>query len=180
MFERFTTDARSAVVAAQTRAAELKSERIGTEHLFLGALDAAPGPLRTRLADAGISAEDVARQLRFTKQQRATTTFDDDAAALESIGIDLGAIRSSIEANFGEGVLDAPDDRRGWFSRRTGHLPLTPAAKKTLELSLREALSHKDSEIGVEHLLYGLIRGADAPFLALVDVARLREVSGLD
>lgn len=57
-------------------------------------------------------------------------------------------------------------------------MPFTPAAKKALELSLREAVAHKDSEIGVEHLLKGLIRGADAPFLALVDVDRLREVTG--
>jgi ATP-dependent Clp protease ATP-binding subunit ClpC len=40
----------------------------------------------------------------------------------------------------------------------TGHIPFTPQAKKTLELSLREALELSDSHIGTEHILLGLIR----------------------
>jgi ATP-dependent Clp protease ATP-binding subunit ClpC len=39
-----------------------------------------------------------------------------------------------------------------------GHIPFTPQAKKTLELSLREALQLSDSHIGTEHILLGLIR----------------------
>jgi ATP-dependent Clp protease ATP-binding subunit ClpC len=40
----------------------------------------------------------------------------------------------------------------------TGHIPFTPRAKKTLELSLREALAIKHNYIGTEHILLGLIR----------------------
>jgi ATP-dependent Clp protease ATP-binding subunit ClpC len=43
----------------------------------------------------------------------------------------------------------------------TGHIPFTPQAKKTLELSLREALQLGDSHIGTEHILLGLIRQDD-------------------
>jgi ATP-dependent Clp protease ATP-binding subunit ClpC len=43
----------------------------------------------------------------------------------------------------------------------TGHIPFTPRAKKTLELSLREALSIKHNYIGTEHILLGLIREGD-------------------
>jgi ATP-dependent Clp protease ATP-binding subunit ClpC len=43
-------------------------------------------------------------------------------------------------------------------SAPTGHIPFTPRAKKTLELSLREALSIKHNYIGTEHILLGLIR----------------------
>jgi ATP-dependent Clp protease ATP-binding subunit ClpA len=39
-----------------------------------------------------------------------------------------------------------------------GHIPFTPRAKKTLELSLREALALKHKYIGTEHVLLGLIR----------------------
>jgi ATP-dependent Clp protease ATP-binding subunit ClpC len=39
-----------------------------------------------------------------------------------------------------------------------GPIPFTPQAKKTLELSLREALQMSDSHIGTEHILLGLIR----------------------
>jgi ATP-dependent Clp protease ATP-binding subunit ClpC len=40
----------------------------------------------------------------------------------------------------------------------SGHVPFTPQAKKSLELSLREAMQLGDSYIGTEHLLLGLIR----------------------
>jgi ATP-dependent Clp protease ATP-binding subunit ClpA len=45
----------------------------------------------------------------------------------------------------------------------TGHIPFTPQAKKSLELSLREALQLGDSYIGTEHLLLGLIRQDEGP-----------------
>ncbi|HEY1832465.1 MAG TPA: Clp protease N-terminal domain-containing protein [Acidimicrobiales bacterium] len=55
-------------------------------------------------------------------------------------------------------------------------LPFTPSAKKTLELSLREALQLKHSYIGTEHILLGLIRLDDSPAAELfaVDVSTLR------
>jgi ATP-dependent Clp protease ATP-binding subunit ClpA len=37
-----------------------------------------------------------------------------------------------------------------------GHLPLTPIAKKILELALREALAMHDSHVGVEHIALAL------------------------
>ncbi len=40
----------------------------------------------------------------------------------------------------------------------SGHIPFTPRAKKTLELSLREALSLHHNYIGTEHILLGVIR----------------------
>jgi ATP-dependent Clp protease ATP-binding subunit ClpC len=43
----------------------------------------------------------------------------------------------------------------------TGHIPFTPRAKKTLELSLREALAIKHNYIGTEHILLGVIREGD-------------------
>ena len=42
-----------------------------------------------------------------------------------------------------------------------GHIPFTPRAKKTLELSLRESLALKDNYIGVQHLLLALLAGKD-------------------
>jgi Clp amino terminal domain, pathogenicity island component len=40
----------------------------------------------------------------------------------------------------------------------SGHIPITPRAKKVLELSLREALSLGHNYIGTEHILLGLAR----------------------
>jgi len=79
---------------------------------------------------------------------------DLDAAALTTLGIDLDAVRSSVEATFGPGALDA--DRRG--SGPSGHLPFTPRAKKVLELSLRETIALKQKEISDGSIALGLIR----------------------
>ena len=52
---------------------------------------------------------------------------------------------------------------------RTGHLPFTPRAKKSLERSLREAKARQDNSIGVEHLVLALVgmgEGAVPPILS--------------
>ncbi len=56
-----------------------------------------------------------------------------------------------------------------------GHIPFTPRAKKTLELSLREALQLHHNFIGPEHILLGLIREG-----AGVGAQILRNHAGLD
>jgi ATP-dependent Clp protease ATP-binding subunit ClpA len=42
-----------------------------------------------------------------------------------------------------------------------GHIPFTPRAKKTLELSLREAVALHDSNIGAEHITLALLTPRD-------------------
>ncbi len=69
------------------------------------------------------------------------------AKALESLGINLDAVRSQVVEIIGQGQ-QAP----------SGHIPFTPRAKKVLELSLREALQLGHNYIGTEHILLGLIR----------------------
>jgi ATP-dependent Clp protease ATP-binding subunit ClpA len=69
------------------------------------------------------------------------------AMALESLGISPEAARAQVEEIIGQGQR-AP----------TGHIPITPRAKKVFELSLREALQLGHNYIGTEHLLLGLIR----------------------
>jgi ATP-dependent Clp protease ATP-binding subunit ClpA len=69
------------------------------------------------------------------------------AAALESLGISLEAVRAQVEEIIGQGQR-AP----------TGHIPFTPRAKKVLELSLRESKQLGHNYIGTEHILLGLIR----------------------
>jgi ATP-dependent Clp protease ATP-binding subunit ClpC len=69
------------------------------------------------------------------------------ARGLESLGINLEAVRNQVVETIGQGS-QAP----------TGHIPFTPRAKKVLELSLREALQLGHNYIGTEHILLGLIR----------------------
>jgi ATP-dependent Clp protease ATP-binding subunit ClpA len=69
------------------------------------------------------------------------------ARALESLGISLGAVRQQVEEIIGQGQ-QAP----------AGHIPLTPRAKKVIELARREAGDLGHNYIGTEHLLLGLVR----------------------
>src|SRR3984957_11112299 len=66
---------------------------------------------------------------------------------LTSFGLTRDGAREEVLAKVGRGK-----------KQLTGHIPFTPRAKKTLELSLREALAIKHNYIGTEHILLGLIR----------------------
>jgi hypothetical protein len=75
------------------------------------------------------------------------------AKALESLGISDEAVTQRIDEIVGRGTKPA----------RSGHIPFTARAKKSLELSLREALQLGHNYIGTEHILLGLIREGEGP-----------------
>ena len=89
--------------------------------------------------------------------------------ALESLGVSLEAVREQVEQIIGRGQQAVPE-----------HIPLTPRAKKVLELARREAFQLGHNYIGTEHILLGLIRegkGVSAQVLADLgaDVNRVRQ-----
>jgi ATP-dependent Clp protease ATP-binding subunit ClpA len=162
MFERFTQDARQAVVVAQDEARRLHHPRIGTEHVLLALLNETDSPAAEALRACGLEVADLrTRILRYVGSGEDGL----DPEALAAIGIDLDQVRRATEASFGEGAL-APK-----FARRPrGHIPFSPRAKKALELSLRESLRLKQKYIGSGHILLGLIREGDGlACKALVD-----------
>jgi ATP-dependent Clp protease ATP-binding subunit ClpC len=69
------------------------------------------------------------------------------ARMLGGLGIEVDEVRNLVRSMVGEGD-----------EASTGQIPFTPAAKETLELSLREALSLGHKYIGTEHVLLGLVR----------------------
>ena len=142
MFERFTQPARAVVVRAQEEAAARGSERIGADHLLIALAAGEDDAAARMLARHGLTAPALRAELRGDGL---------DAAALASIGIDLDEVRRRVEETFGPGAL---------ARRRRGRRPFTPAAKKTLELALREALVLGDRHIGPEHILLGALRDA--------------------
>jgi ATP-dependent Clp protease ATP-binding subunit ClpA len=169
MFERFTNDARQTVVRAQEEARRLHHGHIGTEHLLLGlvALDTPSGAV---LGRHGLTHDSVVEAV-------AGYVGDDlDAEALTTLGIDLNAVRSTVEATFGPGALHAAGPRPG---ARSGHLPFTPRAKKVFELSLREAIALKSRSIADGHIALGLLREGEGLAMKVladrgIDVADLR------
>lgn len=185
MFERFTREARAVVLGAQEEARRLRHRAVGTEHILL-ALLVDPGGAGAVLGAVGVTRGPVETELTRLVGERGDLGAD-DAAALRAIGIDLDEVRARLEENFGPVSLDPPPEpaRRGFFTRRrdnapvSGHIRFSPRAKKTLELSLREALRLGHRHIGAEHILLGLLRegeGLAAQILSIlgVDVRDLR------
>ena len=126
MFERFTKEARRVVTRAVEEAEIRGDSRINTEHLLLGASDAAV------LGQLGLTPEPLRRQLDQL-----------DAEALEAVGIDPILITEAVEDSRPTG-------------RKRGHIPFTGAAKDVLKQALREAIGLNHRFIGVEHIALAL------------------------
>ena len=160
MFERFTEQARRAVIEAQVQARALHHDQIAPEHVLLGVMADTGGVGAQVLHELGLTREALTREV--------TALGRGDADALHAIGVDLEVVRRQVEATFGPGALD-PGRRPagGWFrarrARRSGHVPFGAPAKKALEQSLRQALELKHSYIGSEHILLGLVAADSDP-----------------
>ncbi|ROO90647.1 ClpA/ClpB-like protein [Actinocorallia herbida] len=161
MLERFTKEAREAVVRTQAEARELHHGEITTAHLLLGLFGPHSGSAGRALAAHGLS-PDVLRPL----VARQSGGLDPDALA--AIGIDLDAVREATEATFGPGALDA---RPG--GRRSGHIRFSAEAKKVLELALRQAIRHKQRFICDGHILLGLLMLPGSPAVAALRAAHV-------
>ncbi|HEY7482957.1 MAG TPA: Clp protease N-terminal domain-containing protein [Streptosporangiaceae bacterium] len=171
MFERFRKDARAVVVLAQDEARRLGHRSIGTVHLLLGLLNEQDGAGGRALREHGLDLD----AMRARVGRLAGLGDPLDGEALATIGIDLDAVRQSVEAAFGAGALEGG---------RRGHIPFTPQAKKSLELSLRSALALKHKYICSGHVLLGLLRATGDDNLAVevladaeVDVDALRDTT---
>ncbi len=149
MFERFTKEARRVLVVAQEEALGLGHNYIGTEHIVLGLLSSS----RLRLL---------------------VTVPPDDirAAVLEAVA----AFPTAEPVGEEPAEMDAVGRKRLRRIIRSGLAPpFTARAKKTLELSLREALQLGHNYIGTEHLLLGVLRegeGVGAKVLKRVGVTQ--------
>ena len=91
------------------------------------------------------------------------------AQALNRFGMTLAGTRDEVVARVSRGSHPPK-----------GKIPFTPRAKKTLELSLREALALHHNYIGTEHILLGVVRegeGVAAQVLAerAGDLAAVRQ-----
>jgi ATP-dependent Clp protease ATP-binding subunit ClpC len=131
---------------------------------------------------------------RFTQKARHVVVLAQEEARLLShnyIGTEhillglLGepeSVAGTVLATFGmtrDGVREEVEKIVGRGAKTpSGHIPFTPRAKKTLELSLREALALKHNYIGTEHILLGLLREGDGVAVQImrehVDLLELR------
>jgi ATP-dependent Clp protease ATP-binding subunit ClpA len=168
MFEKFSKDARSAIVHAQEQARMMREPMIEPAHLVMG-LALTESTARELLDQWDASATELRE--RYARQPRADAL---DSEALAELGIDVAQVRERVESTFGQGALDASPKQ--W---RAGHIPFSPSAKKSLELTLREAQALEHKEISSGHMLLGTI-SADPETLAVLigsaaQVEQLRE-----
>lgn len=174
MFERFTKDARAAVLGAVSVAEETGTGWVGREHLLVG-LAGVGAPV---LDEAGLTRDHLRAALP------AVLGEDPDAEALAAIGINLDAIRDAVERDLGPDAWKAGGTRRrreggvlGWLL--PSHRPFTSGARKTLELALREAIADGSKELSTAHVLRGLLRDPGPVATALIEtklpLAELRD-----
>ena len=178
MFERFSQDARNLVGHAIERAQQLGHRYVGGEHMGGGGggggrvgLGAEAGLLggldRDALATIGIDLDAVRARIEASLGPRRSPTPPGEyrdrhghpapgrpgSCATGAAGAGPGGPwrrTRPFRAWRGCGRCRAPGPAP------SGHIPFTPAAKRILELTVREALALNDSQIGVEHIALAL------------------------
>ena len=150
MFERFTKRAQEAVHGAVVIAQDEEAFEVRPEHMLASML-ADEGSLAVRvLGDLGAAPEALRAALHARRRRYADGLGDEDAEALATLGIDLEEVLRRVD-----------HERVGGGRNRRRHRRFAKSSKKTLELSLREAISLGHNYIGTEHILLALVRGGD-------------------
>ena len=138
IFNRFTRETHACVEAAVEEARVLGHDTVGDDDLLMGILRTDEGIGATALSSLGVTLEGA--------REDSEQMFSD---ALTSIGISLEQVRREAGDAF---EMRVPDNRRIPFSLR---------AKRALEQALREAVRLRNSRIGTEHILLGILRNRD-------------------
>jgi len=138
IFNRFAREARACVEAAVEEAKELGHDSIGDEDLLLGILRVGEGVAAEALASLGVTLEGAREQSEGMLSE-----------ALSSIGVYLEDIGREAGDAFD---MRIPEGRR---------IPFSPRAKRVLEGALREAVRRRESRIGTEHVLLGVLSNED-------------------
>ena len=138
IFNRFTRETHACVEAAVEEARVLGHDTVGDDDLLMGILRTDEGIGATALSSLGVTLEGA--------REDSEQMFSD---ALTSIGISLEQVRREAGDAF---EMRVPDNRRIPFSLR---------AKRALEQALREAVRLRNSRIGTEHVLLGILRNED-------------------
>jgi ATP-dependent Clp protease ATP-binding subunit ClpA len=167
VWPRLTPEGREIIRLAHAEASELGHPCMADEHVLLGLLRHGSSQAATLLESRGL---DLAAA-RAGLQRHGPTLGPDasPAAALQTLGIDVGEIRRRLETSFSPDALRAAERRVRRRPRwRGGHPRPDPlcvyvAAKRALEIAAKFAVRRGDSGIGPQHLLYGVLQDARDP-----------------
>jgi ATP-dependent Clp protease ATP-binding subunit ClpA len=178
---RMTRNALAVAIGACDHALRLGHRYLGSEH-FLLALAAADQPAGTVLREHGVTPERVEEEI--ARRAGAALFGDLDRDALDAIGIDVNAVRASIEASFGPEALTSAsqalhreprvrrlDPRRVSFAQRDGiFLAHSPGTDQILHNAQLAAHARHDTQISAEHLALGLLAAGEGPVPSILSV----------
>jgi ATP-dependent Clp protease ATP-binding subunit ClpC len=166
MFERFTDDAKQAIMLSEQETLDHGYDQIGPGHLLLGLIGVPAGIAGQVLLGHGVALpgarDETVRQL--TAAGVVATGGRAPVEALASIGIDADEVRRRMDATFGPGKFRYP--------RPT----YTPQARDALIKAVDEAGA---ADIGTGHMLLGLLSDSDSVAVGVltrlgVDAATVR------
>jgi ATP-dependent Clp protease ATP-binding subunit ClpA len=177
MAERLTREAVAIPMLAFELALRFGHEYLGGEHLLL-ALASIDQPAGAVLRERGVTPERVEAEIIRLSGARLFEDLDGDALA--AIGIDVDAVRASVETRFGLAAVSqaaqAAGRGRGGVSRVLDHvrrrsgaqrdgvfLPHGPGAVQSLENACQEARAGYAAQARVEHLALGILAVSEGP-----------------
>lgn len=174
MPDYMTPEARAVAMRAYEHALQLGHRDLGGEH-FLLALASSGEPAGAVLREHGVTPERVEEQV---VRLAGDSLFGDlDRDALAAIGVNVDAVRASIEASLGPAALTraAQAAHRGprlprlnprpvSGAERDGvFLPHAPDIQQALRNATREAQARHRTQISTEHLALGLLAVTKGP-----------------
>jgi ATP-dependent Clp protease ATP-binding subunit ClpA len=171
VFGRFSEPAHRVLDLAREEAERFGHRYLGPEHVLLGLLaeghSAAAGMLRTHGVDLAAARAGLRR---LGERGMVPSPRPSDAELLESLGIDLDAVRRDTEQAFGfRAVGEATwrvTRRRSWRGGRVVWTPLCGPpflAKHAVQLASEQAQALGHGEVQPEHLLLGVLEDVRQP-----------------
>ena len=171
VFGRFTEPAHRVLDLAQEEAERGGHRYLGPEHVVLGLLAEGHSRAAQLLRTSGVDLAAARAALsRLSDQGVVPAPRPSDAKLLNSMGIDLEAVRRDTEQTFGvQAVGEAAwrvTRRRSWMGSRLVWTPLCGPpllAKRALHLASEQAQALGHGEVRPEHLLLGVLEDARQP-----------------
>ncbi len=160
MIQRFSDEARMAVLQAKEAAVSLGSSVIGVDHVLYACSLTRDSSAAVPLASCSVTEAAIRARLTVEDDEPSVPI---DPEALRAIGIDYEGVRAAVEETFGPGALEAAPDRRA-ASVVNPKPPFTPDARRGFELALQVATELHHDQIATGDLLLGLLR-LDDPFV---------------
>jgi ATP-dependent Clp protease ATP-binding subunit ClpA len=164
MIERFPVPARQVFELADEESNRLQHDYVGCEHVLAGLARYPNSTAANVLTSYGLDVDTIRAELdRLIDQGILPPPWHNDAALLGSLGVDLAAVRQTMEQTFG---AEAVNRATRQVLRRTGSSPLCGKAlvfKRALQLAQqhRDAMGH--AHTGPEHILLGVLDDALDP-----------------